>query len=595
MADSPAVQFGDHVFSAGELKEILDGVADGITVQDATGRLIYANTAAARTTGFDSPEEFVATAPAAIMAAFEILDESGHPLAQDQLPGRMALAEGQPFERLLRFRVRKTGEERWSVIKARPVRAGDGEIRIVVNIWHDVTDTVTQQQILEDKTVELEQVGAELEQTVEQLQARTEEAEAAQERAEYVAERQRFLAEAGRMLAASLDPEATLSTIVRLAVPRIADWATVTMISDEGTTKQIAVAHADPEKLQFALELQKRYPRSDETTLRIAKTGESELYPEISDEMLERTARDAEHLRILRELHLRSAMIVPLKIRGSVLGTITFISAEPGNPYDHDDLEFAESLAARSALAITNARLYREAQEANRVKSDFLAVMSHELRTPLTAVFGYTELLATEVSGPINAQQKTQLERVRASAAHLLSIIEDILSYARSEAGRDAVRIQQVQLAAVVHEAIELVRISAQQKSLELGTDVPSDCALQTDAGKLRQILVNLLGNAVKFTEQGRIEVRATCTPDQAVIEVSDTGPGIPPEDLARIFEPFQQLERATTRKAGGTGLGLAVTRRFAELLGGSIEVRSELGAGTVFTVRIPTELSFPQ
>jgi signal transduction histidine kinase len=282
-------------------------------------------------------------------------------------------------------------------------------------------------------------------------------------------------------------------------------------------------------------------------------------------------------------------MVVPLKIRNESLGIITFVAAESGRVYGADDIEFAESLAARSALAISNARLYRETQDANRAKSDFLAVMSHELRTPLTAIFGYTELLSSGISGEVNERQLTQLERIRSSASHLLGIIEDILSFARAEAGHDSVRPELIKLSEVVNEAIALVSNDARKKQLELRQSIVRDCEINTDRGKVRQILVNLVGNAIKFTEKGVVEVSVDCPEErEAVLTVRDTGVGIAQADIDRIFEPFQQLQKATTRTAGGTGLGLAVTRRFVELLGGTIEVTSEPGAGTTFTVRIP-------
>lgn len=585
-----SLRLGEHTFTAAGMLQLLDGVADGITVQDPTGRLIYANPAAARNAGFESGEEMVATPPRELLDAFAVFDETGAPLKTEDLPGRRALAGLTEQERLVRFKILATGVERWNLIKAHPVLDPAGKVLYAVNVSHDVTDQLLHQQDLEQSTVQLEEVTAELESTIDELQQRTAEAEAAQARAEYTAERQRFLAEAGRLLAASLDPESTLRTITHLAVPRIADWCTVSLIDDKGKLNQLEVAHADPAKLRFALELQKKYPPDDEASMRVVRSGESELYPEIPDAMLEQSARDAEHLRIIRELQLRSAMVVPMKIRGDVLGLITFIGAESGRRFDHDDLEFAESLAARSALAITNARLYHQAQEANRSKADFLAIMSHELRTPLTAIFGYTELLSSGITGPITQPQINQLDRIKGSASHLLGIIEDILNYARAEAGHDVVDNDVVTLSAVVEEAASIVKPAAEKKGLSFISDVEKDCVLNTDRGKLRQILVNLLGNAVKFTSEGTIRLMVRCPDDEVVITVEDTGVGIGPADLDKVFEPFRQLQNATTRTAGGTGLGLAVTKRFAELLGGSVAVQSELERGTTFTVRIPSE-----
>lgn len=588
--NTDSLTFGDHAFTAIELLAILDGVADGITAQDQTGRLIYANPAAAAATGFASARELLATPAAEIMRAFELFDESGRPLPLSELPGRRALVGSHEEERLLRFRFKANGEERWSIVRASPVLDPNGKVRFVLNTWHDVTDQIVQQRAIEESSAHLEELTAELEATVEELQARTAEAEAAQKLAEYIADRQSFLAEAGRLLASSLEYEETLRMVTHLAVPRIADWCTVSLIDNMGVLRQLEVAHADPQKLRFALELQKKYPPDDEGSMRVIRSGESELYTEIPEELLEQPAVDEEHLRILKELQLHSAMVVPLKIRNEVLGLITFIGAESGRRYNAGDLEFAESLAVRSALAISNARLYAAAQQANQAKADFLAIMSHELRTPLTAIFGYTELISTGISGPVNATQLTQLERIRASASHLLGIIEDILSFARAEAGREELRHESVDLGHAVSEAASLVQPAADKKGVALVYEVTHDCKLTTDRGKVRQILVNLLTNGVKFTQQGTVRIVADCADGTAVMTVTDTGPGIAEADLDRIFEPFHQLQSATTRTVGGTGLGLAVSRRFAELLGGSIEVASKVGEGTVFTLRLPLQ-----
>ncbi len=589
------LRFGDHSFSADELLSILDGIADGITVQDAAGRLIYANPAAARLTGFDSPVKLVATPPGEILRGFALYDETGMMLPPEQLPGRKALQGAREEARLVRFKVLASGEERWSMIKAQPVLDAEGKVRFAINIWQDVTDTMLRQTALEENTGQLEEVTAQLEATVDELERRTNEAEGARERAEYTSDRQRFLAEAGRLLSASLDYEATLTTIIGLAVPRIADWCALSLIDDRGQLKQLNIAHVDPAMLRFVRELRERYPPDDTTSWRVIRSGQSEIYPEISEELLRQSARDAEHLELLRRLQLRSAMIVPLKIRSEGLGVLTFVRSQGERQYDNDDLEFAESLAARSALAISNARLYKEAQEANRAKADFLAVMSHELRTPLTAIFGYTELLSTGVSGPVNENQITQLQRIRGSAAHLLTIIEDILSYARAEAGREEVHSEMARISEIVQEAVALVQPAAAKKQLRFEREVLRDCVLATDRGKVRQILVNLLGNAVKFTEAGMIKLSADCrNGTEAVFTVRDTGIGIAAEDQERIFEPFQQLQSATTRTAGGTGLGLAVTKRFAELLGGSVAVESQPGQGATFTVHLPLSAPAP-
>jgi signal transduction histidine kinase len=287
-------------------------------------------------------------------------------------------------------------------------------------------------------------------------------------------------------------------------------------------------------------------------------------------------------------------MIVPMKHHDDVLGVISFIRAESRRKnYDEHDLEFAEPLAARAALALANARLYRLAQEANRTKTDFLAVMSHELRTPLTAIFGYTELLQTGVGGPITDAQKNQLERIHASASHLLSIIEEILSYARAEAGHVELHASEVRLSEVVTESLAMVKPEAAHKGLAVESRISEDPVLRTDRAKLRQILINLLNNAVKFTDAGYVRIASEADqPGFIRIVVEDTGPGIDEAHFDRIFEPFRQLQPSMTRTTGGTGLGLAVSRRFAELMGGTLTVESEPGRGSRFTVRLPIQFS---
>ena len=231
----------------------------------------------------------------------------------------------------------------------------------------------------------------------------------------------------------------------------------------------------------------------------------------------------------------------------------------------------------------------REALAASRAKSDFLARMSHELRTPLAAIIGYGELLADGITGPVNEEQKRQLQRIRFSANHLLSIIDEILTLARMEAGKEKVELRDVEVGEVMEPVATMVEPLASAKGLSFKIDMePPDLTLRTDPVKLRQVLLNLLSNAVKYTETGEISVSTAARDGEVSFMVTDTGIGVGEEHLEKIFEPFWQVEHTTTRRAGGTGLGLAVTRQFVELLGGSIEVESCLGKGSTFRVSIP-------
>jgi len=238
----------------------------------------------------------------------------------------------------------------------------------------------------------------------------------------------------------------------------------------------------------------------------------------------------------------------------------------------------------------TQAEEAREAAEvASRAKGDFLAVMSHELRTPLNAIVGYAELLHDEVAGPVNTAQKEQLERVQMSARHLVQLVDEILSFNRIESGQENIRPGPVELREVTREAGALVEPVATAKGLAFTISAPDqDVTFTSDAGKVRQVLVNLLSNAIKFTEEGGIALASRAENGRVVFDVTDSGIGIAPEHQEQVFETFWQVDQSVTRKAGGAGLGLSVSRRLARALGGDLTVESAIGKGSRFRFWLP-------
>jgi signal transduction histidine kinase len=244
---------------------------------------------------------------------------------------------------------------------------------------------------------------------------------------------------------------------------------------------------------------------------------------------------------------------------------------------------------ARTAALAREAAARRAAEGASRAKSDFLAVMSHELRTPLNAIIGYEALLSDGITGPVTDAQRQQLARIRAGATHLVSLIDEILTLSRIEAGRERVHVESVDVAQAVDEAAALTAPQAREKGLAFVVRPPADpIVIRTDAAKLRQVLLNVLANAVKFTERGEVALTAERDGAWIAFRVRDTGIGIDAEHLERIFDPFWQVEQPTTRRSTGTGLGLDVSRRLARLLGGDLTVESAVGEGSTFTLRLP-------
>jgi signal transduction histidine kinase len=404
-------------------------------------------------------------------------------------------------------------------------------------------------------------------------------------------QRQGLIAEAGRVLSSSLDYEATVARVAELAVPTFADGCAVDLVVD-GKIERLAVAHADPQKLRLLhdMDLNTHPSLGDATGIpTVIRSGEPRWIPIVTDTELKSLARDAEHLAQLRALGIHSAMIVPVITRGMVLGALTLVGRSPERPFTEADFNLAQALGRRAAVAIDNARLYRAARDANELKTSFIATMSHELRTPLTAIIGFQELLVEGVSGPVSEGQKQPLQRIKVSAMRLLSLIEEILLFARLEAGEEVFRPETFPAKRAVDEVIAFASAMATEHNLTLREDrIEPGLALESDFAKVRQILTTLVTNALKFTPNGEVIIGAYAQDEGIVFEVRDTGIGIEAASIGRIFDPFWQADQTKSRRAGGSGLGLSVARRLVQLLGGEVRVDSIPSRGTTFRVWLP-------
>ena len=322
-------------------------------------------------------------------------------------------------------------------------------------------------------------------------------------------------------------------------------------------------------------------------TGRVLVKEEVKLNPEIA-EYFETAEGELEEIR--------AALIVPLKIENKLTGILLVGEKLSGEIFDGQELEVLTVLANQVAISLENARLYEELaasnaqlMQASRLKSQFLASMSHELRTPLNSIIGFSKVLLNRLDGDLTERQETYIRSVHNSGTHLLQLINGILDFSRIEAGKLEMMSEEVDLHELIDECIESSMPLARGKQLKLEKNVPLELPrLVADRTKVKQILLNLLSNAIKFTAQGRVFVSVQAEAEAVHVKVSDTGMGIRTEDLARLFEPFQQLDNPVTRAAGGTGLGLAISKKFVELHGGRIWADSRENAGSTFHFTLP-------
>jgi signal transduction histidine kinase len=412
--------------------------------------------------------------------------------------------------------------------------------------------------------------------------------------AEAARRRSIFLAEASDALASSLDYDATLEQVARLAVPALGDLCSVFVLAEGGEIRRAATAHVGetPSDLVAGLERYRSGPVSPRGSVAaVIRTGQSIVVEQVPDRYVESIARDPEHLEILRGLGLRSSIVVPLRARGEIAGALSLYLSTSDRQYGPADLALAEELASRAGLAVDNARLYREARRAVQVRDEFLSVAAHELKTPVTTLLGFAQLLLSQLKEKGVLDERTVGQALRAvergsnRMSHLVSLILDV---SRLDAGRLLIDRQHTDLAALVQAIATTMQTAARHHTLLVRT--PDELPALVDPLRLEQVVTNLLDNAIKYSPRGgQIDVELVQpAPGLARLTVADHGIGIPPEQRQHIFERFYQAREGD--HASGLGLGLFISRQIVDLHGGSIAPEFPAEGGTRFVIDLPTD-----
>ena len=456
-----------------------------------------------------------------------------------------AVAKGTLYEDEIRVRV-ADGRYRWFAIKASPVRDGEA-IAEWVGIIADIHD-----------------------------RKRHEESAA-------------FINRASELLSSTLASDEAMRNLARLCVPRLGDWCAIHLGHDEHYERLVA-EHADPSRMALLQQFGaiQRPPPEQNAVVQVLTTGKPRLVEYVPDEVLSQMM-SPEQYELVRQLGLHSWIIAPMIAHGRTLGALTVVCGDSGRRYSEDDVPLIADLARRAAIALDNARLYEQAEAANRAKDEFLATLSHELRTPLTAISGWAHMLDIGIAD--EETRRLAVDTIVRSARTQGELIDDLLDLSRVVAGTLRLQVTSLDVAQIAEEVLVAARPAADAKQLALTLEPPAEpVVIRGDERRLRQIIWNLVTNAVKFTDSGgTVTVSVSASGSMACIAVRDTGRGIDPEFLPYVWDRFRQADSSTSRQHGGLGLGLAVVRHLVEMHGGTVHADSAgLGHGATFQVELP-------
>jgi PAS domain S-box-containing protein len=573
-------------------RAMLDSMRDGVIALDTQNRIVDLNEEAARIIG--SALTGVIGQPAGLVLRHEFdLDAR----FGDQVEAQAEITQG------------RGADARQYELQMAPLRDEAGEMLGRLITLHDITERKRVQQEIEElnaglearvlaRTAELAAANQAQEAALRREQAARGEAEAAHAEAEAARRDLGFLAEASRLLANSLDESMALTGLTHHIIPTLGDGCVIHGMDAEGRFRRIAARHVDPEKTALLVQVEQHYvvaPDAPYGVRQVAHSHAPAFYPHVTDECLISLAADPAQLAVLRALAIRSYMCVPLVARERALGTITLLRGDPSPAYTPADVVLAQDLAQRIALALENAQLYRAAQQAVRIRDEFLSVASHELKTPITSLLlavQAVQRITRHGTLPAPDYLTRRLTVVEDQGKRLGHLVNDLLDISRIVEGQLQLEPQAMDLAALVRQVIDQFQEELAEAgcAVTLAADAPVPGTW--DPARIEQVLTNLLTNAMKYGRGQPITITVARAGAQARLVMRDEGIGIAPEHLERIFGRFERA--VAPGKYGGMGLGLYIVRQIVEAHGGAISVVSAPGQGATFTMTLPLTPASP-